>query len=59
MSATAVPAAAAVATESLTRRYGDVQAVDGLDLRVERGEVYGFLGLDGPARPPPSACCSA
>ena len=37
----------AVATAGLTRRYGDVLAVDGLDLRVERGEIYGFLGLNG------------
>ncbi len=34
-------------TTSLTRRYGDVLAVDDLDLRVERGEIYGFLGLNG------------
>ena len=37
----------AVQTDGLTRRYGDVLAVDGLDLTVERGEVYGFLGLNG------------
>jgi ABC-2 type transport system ATP-binding protein len=39
--------AAVVTTAGLTRRYGDVRAVDGLDLRVERGEIYGFLGLNG------------
>ena len=38
----------AVATSGLTKRYGgDVLAVDGVDLRVARGEVYGFLGLNG------------
>jgi ABC-2 type transport system ATP-binding protein len=37
----------AVQTAGLTRRYGDLLAVDGLDLTVERGEVYGFLGLNG------------
>jgi ABC-type multidrug transport system ATPase subunit len=32
----------------LTKRYGDaILAVDGLDLRVRRGEVYGFLGPNG------------
>ncbi len=39
--------AAAVQTRGLTRRYRDVLAVDGLDLTVERGEIYGFLGLNG------------
>ena len=40
-------AAPAVRTTSLSRRYRDVLAVDGLDLTVERGEIYGFLGLNG------------
>jgi ABC-2 type transport system ATP-binding protein len=31
----------------VTRRFGDVTAVDGLDLRVERGEVVGLLGHNG------------
>jgi ABC-type multidrug transport system ATPase subunit len=35
-------------TRGLTKRYGDaIVAVDGLDLRVRRGEVYGFLGPNG------------
>ena len=38
----------AVATAGLTKRYGaDVLAVDAIDLRVERGEIYAFLGLNG------------
>ena len=37
----------AIATRSLTKRYRDVRAVDGLDLDVRRGEVYGFLGRNG------------
>jgi ABC-2 type transport system ATP-binding protein len=38
----------AVSTTGLTKEYsGGVLAVDGLDLRVGRGEVYGFLGLNG------------
>jgi ABC-2 type transport system ATP-binding protein len=37
----------AVQTFGVTRRYGDVVAVDGLDLTVARGEIYGFLGLNG------------
>ena len=39
--------APAVRTEGLSRRYGDVLAVDALDLTVQRGEIYGFLGLNG------------
>ncbi len=31
----------------LVKRYGDLLAVDGVDLRVERGDVYGFLGPNG------------
>ena len=38
---------AAVETTDLTRRYGDVVALDGLDLCVESGELYGLLGPNG------------
>lgn len=31
----------------LTRRFGDLTAVDQLDLQVERGNIYGFLGPNG------------
>ncbi len=37
----------AIYTESLVRDFGPVRAVDGIDLRVRRGEVYGFLGPNG------------
>ncbi len=36
-----------IETESLTRKFGDVTAVDGLTLRVNEGEVFGFLGPNG------------
>jgi ABC-type multidrug transport system ATPase subunit len=36
-----------IETHDLTKRYGDLVAVDGLTLRVRRGEVYGFLGPNG------------
>jgi len=36
-----------IRTEGLTKRFGDVRAVDGLELVVRRGEVYGFLGRNG------------
>jgi ABC-2 type transport system ATP-binding protein len=37
----------AIAAESVSRRFGDSLAVDGLDLQVRRGEIYGFLGPNG------------
>ena len=37
----------ALVTRGLTKRYGDVDVVDRLDLVVERGELYGFLGPNG------------
>ncbi|KUJ65831.1 multidrug ABC transporter ATP-binding protein [Streptomyces albus subsp. albus] len=41
-------AAAAIETRGLTKRYrGGQLAVDGLDLRVPRGSVFGFLGPNG------------
>ncbi len=43
---TAAPSPA-VRTTGLSRRYRDVLAVDGLDLTVERAEIYGLLGLNG------------
>jgi ABC-2 type transport system ATP-binding protein len=38
---------AAIETDGLTKRYGDVLAIDDLDLTVEDGEVFGFLGPNG------------
>src|SRR3954454_4931905 len=38
---------AAIDTTDLTKRYGDVRALDGLTMRVERGEIFGFLGPNG------------
>jgi ABC-2 type transport system ATP-binding protein len=36
-----------VATDRLTKRYGDRLALDSVSLTVRRGEVYGFLGPNG------------
>ena len=33
--------------ERLKKRFGDVQALDGVSFTVERGEVFGFLGANG------------
>ena len=37
----------AVNCDKLVKRYGDVVAVDGLSLTVERGECFGLLGPNG------------
>ncbi|HEY7917268.1 MAG TPA: ATP-binding cassette domain-containing protein [Acidimicrobiales bacterium] len=37
----------AIRTESLVREFGEVRAVDGVDLRIPAGEIYGFLGPNG------------
>jgi ABC-2 type transport system ATP-binding protein len=37
----------AIETEGLTRQFGSLRAVDGINLRVERGTFYGFLGPNG------------
>ncbi len=39
--------ATAIRTEGLTKRYGDVAALDHLDLEVAHGEVVGYLGPNG------------
>ena len=36
-----------IETTGLTRVFGSVRAVDGLDLKVESGKFYGFLGPNG------------
>jgi len=36
-----------IRTEKLTKRFGALAAVDGLDLEVREGEVFGFLGPNG------------
>jgi len=36
-----------IRTEKLTKRFGTLTAVDGLDLEVREGEVFGFLGPNG------------
>jgi ribosome-dependent ATPase len=44
-----VPAAGppAIEAEGLTRRFGDFVAVDQVSFRIERGEIFGFLGSNG------------
>ena len=37
----------AIRTKGLARNFGNVRAVDGVDLAVHSGEIYGFLGPNG------------
>jgi ABC-2 type transport system ATP-binding protein len=42
-----VSGAPPVAARGLVKRYGEIVAVDGVDLTVERGDVFGYLGPNG------------
>lgn len=37
----------AIEADGLTMRFGDFTAVDAVSLRIERGEIFGFLGSNG------------
>src|SRR5690606_29525427 len=39
--------APAIEAEHLTMKFGDFIAVDDVNLRIERGEIFGFLGSNG------------
>ena len=39
---------APIRTEQLRKVFGDLVAVDGLDLEIRRGEFFGLLGANGP-----------
>jgi len=41
------PIAAAIEVENLTKSYGDVAAVAGLDLEIQAGEIFALLGPNG------------
>lgn len=36
-----------IEVSSLSKSYGDTIAVDGIDLKVEKGKIFGFLGPNG------------
>jgi ABC-2 type transport system ATP-binding protein len=42
-----VPEAAPIEVRGLVKRYGELTAVDHVDLTVERGDVFGYLGPNG------------
>ena len=39
--------ASVIRTDGLTKRYGDILAVDDLSLEVPHGQVFGLLGPNG------------
>ena len=43
----APPGEAVISVRGLHKRYGDLQAVRGIDLEVRRGEIFAFLGPNG------------
>lgn len=46
--------------DHLSKRFGEVQAVQDLSFRVKEGELFAFLGVNGAwANPPPSTFCAA
>ncbi len=42
-----VPDVPVIIVRALRKAYGSLVAVDGIDLRVERGEIFGLLGHNG------------
>ncbi|MFH0882379.1 MAG: ABC transporter ATP-binding protein [bacterium] len=42
-----MPIDTVIVAHGLVKHYGDVRAVDGIDLSVHRGEIYAFLGRNG------------
>jgi ABC-2 type transport system ATP-binding protein len=41
------PSRPAIEIRGLRKRYGDLEAVNGIDLEVQAGEIFGFLGPNG------------
>jgi ABC-2 type transport system ATP-binding protein len=49
--------APAIEFRALKKRYGAVHALDGINLEVGRGEIFGFLGPNGAGKTTAIRCC--
>ena len=47
MAPSVVPTDPVISVRSLVKRYGDLTAVDDLDLEIQRGEIFALLGPNG------------
>ncbi len=43
--------------KNLVKRYGNVVALDHLNLHIQEGEIYGLLGPNGSGKQRPSTVC--
>jgi ABC-type transporter Mla maintaining outer membrane lipid asymmetry ATPase subunit MlaF len=43
----AMPGNTAISVSELTKKYGEIEAVRGIDFEVAAGETFGFLGPNG------------
>lgn len=46
----------AIETRGLSKRFGDVTAVDALDLSIRRGELFALLGVNGAGKTTTFVC---
>lgn len=46
----------AIECKNLTKKFGSFTAVDSSNLKIKKGELFGFLGPNGLEKPPPLKC---
>ena len=44
----------AVEAKNLVKDFGSVRALDGLNFKINEGEIFGLIGLNGAGKQPPS-----
>ena len=48
-----------IEVQQLTKRYGELTAINNISFSVASGQILGFLGPNGQERPPPCALSPA